>query len=198
MVSLGSSRYRREDKSMNGRCSTVPETGCARGGEGSMRLNLLPTRRRLLQTPAAGIGVLFLTDGCTHPSIALRPGEGPPPDGRDPLMVALAYALLAPSPHNAQSGRIELRRPREVSLAVDRERLLPASDPLARQVHLGQGTFLELLDLAAREQGFHPRIEYFPSDAAAGPPGSLQTGMIESPCCGKAAAQGRPSSRKIP
>jgi hypothetical protein len=128
-----------------------------------MRLNLLPTRRRLLQTTAAGIGVLFLTDGCTRPSIALRPWEGPPPDERDPLMVALAYALLAPSPHNAQSWRIELRRPREVSLYVDRERLLPASDPLARQVHLGQGTFLELLDLAAREQGFDPRIEYFPS-----------------------------------
>jgi hypothetical protein len=133
-----------------------------------MRLNPLATRRRLLQETVAGAGLLFLTDGCTRPSIALRPWDGPSPDERDPLMVALAYALLAPSPHNAQSWRVDLRLPGQVHLYVDRERLLLASDPLARQVHLGQGTFLELLDLAAREQGFDPRIEYFPSGEYAG------------------------------
>lgn len=130
-----------------------------------------PTRRQLLQKTAARAGLLLLpslTDGCSRPSIALRPWDGPPADERDPLMAALAYAVLAPSPHNAQSWRVERRGPGQVDLYVDRQRLLLASDPLARQVHLGQGTFLELLDLAARDRGFDPEIEYFPSGEYAG------------------------------
>jgi len=49
-----------------------------------------------------------------------------------------------------------------MKLYVDKSRLLPASDPLARQIHISQGTFLELLDIAAREFGYRTNISYFP------------------------------------
>ncbi|MFT6914813.1 MAG: hypothetical protein ACJAWL_001112 [Motiliproteus sp.] len=39
--------------------------------------------------------------------------------------------------------------PRSFDLYVDPERLLPATAPFYRQIHIGQGTFLETLAIAA-------------------------------------------------
>ena len=41
-------------------------------------------------------------------------------------------------------------------------RLLPETDPYSRQIMMSQGTFLELLDLAARERGQRAEITLFP------------------------------------
>ena len=57
---------------------------------------------------------------------------------------------------------MDLRRPGEIMLYCDLTRLLPETDPFSRQIMMSQGTFLELLDLAARRRGLRADIELFP------------------------------------
>jgi hypothetical protein len=90
--------------------------------------------------------------------------------GTDPRLRALSYALLAPSPHNLQSWIADVRRPGEIVLSVDTARLLPETDPPGRQITIGQGTFLEVLDLGLRAQGLAPRLELFPGGEYADVP----------------------------
>lgn len=87
----------------------------------------------------------------------------------DPRMRALSYAILAPNPHNRQPWVVDLSEPDRVTLFVDTERLLPHTDPFSRQIVIGLGCFLELLALAAAEDGFALRFDLFPEgmDAAA-------------------------------
>jgi hypothetical protein len=74
----------------------------------------------------------------------------------------LSYAILAPHSHNLQSWLVDLRQPNEITLYCDLTRLLPETDPLSRQIMMSHGTFLELLDLAARRKGLRADIELFP------------------------------------
>src|SRR5215471_4778065 len=74
----------------------------------------------------------------------------------------LECAILAPNSHNVQPWLVETTSANTMKLYVDKSRLLPASDPLARQIQISQGTFLELLDIAAREFGYRTNISYFP------------------------------------
>ena len=74
----------------------------------------------------------------------------------------LAHAILAPHSHNLQSWLVDLRVPGEILLRCDSSRLLPATDPYSRQIMMSQGTFIELLDLAARERGQRAEITLFP------------------------------------
>jgi nitroreductase len=98
--------------------------------------------------------------------------NGPPADA-EPRRRLLSYALLAPNPHNMQPWLVDLREPDVITLHVDRERLLPMTDPYARQIVIGHGTFLEQLDLAASAAGYRAEIGYFPEgtpdDVAAAP-----------------------------
>jgi len=80
----------------------------------------------------------------------------------------LSYAILAPHSHNLQSWIADLRIPGEITLSCDLKRLLPQTDPLSRQIMMSHGTFLELLDMAARERGLRADIALFP-DGAFGP-----------------------------
>ena len=57
---------------------------------------------------------------------------------------------------------VDLRQPNEITLYCDLTRLLPETDPLSRQIMMSHGTFLELLDLAARRKGLRADIELFP------------------------------------
>ena len=49
-----------------------------------------------------------------------------------------------------------------MNLYVDTNRTLPHTDPPFRQIHIGQGTFLENLNLAALNFGYKAIINYFP------------------------------------
>jgi hypothetical protein len=69
-----------------------------------------------------------------------------------------------------QSWLVDLREPDVITLHVDLTRLLPETDPFSRQMILSQGTFLELLDLAARQRGLRAEATPFP-DGAFGPAG---------------------------
>jgi hypothetical protein len=83
----------------------------------------------------------------------------------DPRRWLLSYALLAPHSHNLQSWVVDLKTPGEMLLSCDLKRLLPQTDPLSRQIMMSHGTFLELLDLAARERGLKCQIDLFPQGA---------------------------------
>ncbi len=83
----------------------------------------------------------------------------------------LSYAILAPHSHNLQSWVADLRTPGQITLYCDLKRVLPQTDPLSRQIMMSHGTFLELLDLAARERGLRAEITLFPEGAFG--PGAL-------------------------
>lgn len=87
----------------------------------------------------------------------------------DPRMRALSYAILAPNPHNRQPWMVDLSQPDSVKLYVDTNRLLPHTDPYSRQITIGLGCFLEVMRLAALEDGLEVIFDLFPegSDESA-------------------------------
>ena len=137
----------------------------------------------------AGGGAVFAAlaplAGCSRelPAEALSPWNGPgaEPDLRRWL---LGHAILAPHSHNLQSWLADLRTPDEITLRVDRSRLLPETDPFSRQIMMSHGTFIELLDLAARERGMRAEISLYP-EGEFGP-----STRMPSTTSGKRIAQG--------
>ncbi len=119
----------------------------------------------------AGGGVVFAAAGAvagcagSFPSEAVAAWQGPSGDGGDVRRWILAYAILAPHSHNLQSWLADLAVPGEILLRCDLGRLLPETDPFARQIIMSHGTFLELLDIAARERGLRAEITLFPQGA---------------------------------
>jgi hypothetical protein len=110
---------------------------------------------------------LWLTVPALISSCGERKGQDPIASARaagidKPILLAIVAGIGAPNPHNTQAWRFRIHSDLEMSLYVDPERLLPATDPSSRQVHIGQGTFLEHLDLGARELGCQARIELLP------------------------------------
>jgi len=95
------------------------------------------------------------------PPEAIAAWQGPQP-GTDVRKWILSYAILAPHSHNLQSWLVDLRTPNEIILYCDLTRLLPETDPYYRQIMMSHGTFLELVDIAARERGIRTNIELFP------------------------------------
>jgi len=85
----------------------------------------------------------------------------------DPRLFALSYAILAPNPHNRQPWLVELVGEDQVILHVDRDRLLPHTDPYSRQITIGLGCFLEVMRMAALERGLTVDIDPFPEGGDA-------------------------------
>lgn len=74
----------------------------------------------------------------------------------------LSWAILAPNPHNRQPWMVDLSQPDEIVLYVDTDKLLPETDPFGRQITIGLGCFLELLRMAAAQEGVLADITVFP------------------------------------
>lgn len=85
-----------------------------------------------------------------------------PDDFEQALMKAIAYGVNAPSPHNTQSWKFEILSDTEMNLYADENILLPATDPPARQIHLGLGCFAEMFKIAATVLGYQTEIQWFP------------------------------------
>jgi hypothetical protein len=115
----------------------------------------------------AGGGVVLAATGCSSelPPGALAAWQAPGAGETDVRRWALSHALLAPHSHNLQSWRVDLRQAGEVLLHCDLQRLLPETDPMGRQILMSHGTFLELLEMAARERGHRAEIALFPQGA---------------------------------
>lgn len=84
----------------------------------------------------------------------------------DPRMRALSWALLAPNPHNRQPWLADLSESGAITLYVDTDRLLPHTDPFNRQITIGLGCFLELLRMAAAEDGYRADMTLFPQGSS--------------------------------
>ena len=114
---------------------------------------------------AAGGTAAFVTT--RTPNAALAPWDAAG-SYADPRMRALSYALLAPNPHNRQPWEAELIGETEVAIWRDPARDLPVTDPFGRQLTIGMGCFLELMDMAAAEEGITVETVLFP-DGEDGP-----------------------------
>lgn len=131
----------------------------------------MPVSRRGFIRTLGGSGIVLAAGAvglnrCDRmPDIAVAPWTGAMTE-TDPRRFALAHALLAPNPHNMQPWLADLRIDGEITLYPDPERLLPETDPYGRQILIGHGAFIELLDLAAREQGYRLTIDLFPDGEA--------------------------------
>ncbi len=84
----------------------------------------------------------------------------------EPRMNALSYAILAPNPHNRQPWVAELLGDDLLIIHRDKSRNLPETDPFDRQLTIGMGCFLELLRMAAAEQGYALETDLFPQGDA--------------------------------
>ena len=126
-------------------------------------------RRNFLKI-AGSAGVILAAGGTgfvitRKPFKALEPWNNAGSLYTDPLRKALSYAILAPNPHNRQPWIVELKSEREAILTCDLNRLLPVTDPFSRQIVIGLGCFLELFSIAAKNEGYHAEITYFPEGA---------------------------------
>lgn len=128
-------------------------------------------RRSLLRIATGGTIAAAIAPlagcGSTMPDEAIAAWRGPG-DEPDLRRWVLAHAILAPHSHNLQSWLVDLSVPGQIDLHIDRTRLLPETDPLSRQMVMGQGTFLELLDQAARQRGHRADIALFPEGVFSG------------------------------
>jgi hypothetical protein len=138
-------------------------------------------RRAFMRVAGGGVVLSALGpfSGCSTKipgdAIAAWQGPGDEPDVRKWI---LSYAILAPHSHNLQSWRVDLSRPDEITLYCDPSRLLPETDPLWRQIMVSQGTFLELLDLAAKGRGLRTEIDLFPEGEFVRQPDPRPTARI--------------------
>lgn len=82
--------------------------------------------------------------------------------GEDPRLKALSYAVLAPNSHNRQPWLADMSVPDEVTLYCQADRRLPETDPYDRQITIGLGCFLELMDQAAAQDGYRLDTALFP------------------------------------
>lgn len=142
----------------------------------------MTTRRTFLRVAGTSAVILAaggygLTQCDPMPEAAVEAWKGPQPNVRDPRVRALSYALLAPNPHNKQPWIVDLREPGVATFFCDRSRLLPETDPYSRQITIGCGAFLELLRMAATEQGLRAEVTAFP--AGDWP----ENGVGEQPVC---------------
>ncbi len=130
-------------------------------------------RRRFIKLLSGGTvlaaGASFGTFAATRmPTQALLPWDRAGSLYREPRQRALSYAILAPNPHNRQPWLVDLSTDNQVTLFVDTEKLLPHTDPLNRQITIGLGCFLEVMVMAAAEQGYRVDLNLFPEGGDAG------------------------------
>ncbi|MGB5285540.1 MAG: hypothetical protein WBN29_13585 [Polyangiales bacterium] len=102
-----------------------------------------------------------------------------------PIIEALRYGITAPSAHNTQPWLIELVSDTEARVFLDKARLLPATDPPGRQVHMSHGTFVELMAISATHFGYRADVDLLPegtmTDEELGTKPTARIRLVEAP-----------------
>jgi hypothetical protein len=128
------------------------------------------TRRNILMTggAAALVGGLATIGAANGPGLsrARAPWRAAGESFGDPRLDALAYAILAPNPHNRQPWQFDLVGDDRIDIYVDLDLRLPHTDPYDRQITIGFGCMMELLRQAAVENGYSAEITPFPDGQA--------------------------------
>jgi hypothetical protein len=83
-------------------------------------------------------------------------------DTQRPIIRAIAWGIRAPSPHNTQSWKFRPVSDTAALLYVDEKRLLPATDPPARQIHIGAGCCIETLAIGMTTEGYDTEVQLLP------------------------------------
>ncbi|NQT61740.1 MAG: hypothetical protein HQ556_02170 [Candidatus Marinimicrobia bacterium] len=87
----------------------------------------------------------------------------PNPDNYpQPILKAISIGMNAPNPHNSQAWKFKILSDFEALLYLDESRLLHATDPPGRQIHIGCGCFLETLRLGASTLGYSAEYDLLP------------------------------------
>lgn len=86
-------------------------------------------------------------------------------DLQAPIGRAIAWGIQAPNPHNTQAWKFHLVSDTEALLYIDERRLLPVTDPPARQIHIGAGCCIETLAAGMSSEGYRTDVELLPDGA---------------------------------
>ena len=119
-------------------------------------------RRGFIKVVAAGSAVALTPIVLNSCSAAEGYVKTPEENNGDIKLKLISYAMLGPNSHNIQPWLVKITGDSSFELFVDQTRLLPYTDPPARQIHISQGTFLETLKIAASAFGYRVQIDYFP------------------------------------
>lgn len=124
-------------------------------------------RRMFLKTGSATIAITGLaTSGIwlstRTPTKVYEPWQQAGLNYGDPRLDALAFAILAPNPHNRQPWQVHFSGENTVDLYCNLARRLPETDPYDRQILIGLGCFSELFVMAAKKNGYDVNVESFP------------------------------------
>ncbi|MGJ8692617.1 MAG: Acg family FMN-binding oxidoreductase [Thalassotalea sp.] len=125
-------------------------------------------RRMFLKTSGATIAVSGIAASTfwfntRTPTKALAPWDlASTSSFNDVRLNALAYAILAPNPHNRQPWQVSLVNNNSIDVYCDLNKLLPHTDPYNRQIVIGLGCFIELYQMAAANLGYRAVVESFP------------------------------------
>ena len=109
---------------------------------------------------AAGAAGGFLATRTPHEALAPWDAAG---GYSEPRRRALSYAILAPNPHNRQPWEVSLDQDDRIVVWRDKTRNLPETDPYDRQLTIGMGCFLELLEMGLGETGHAAETVLFPA-----------------------------------
>jgi hypothetical protein len=88
-----------------------------------------------------------------------RPNQN---DFQQPILKAISFGVNAPNPHNTQAWKMKILSDEQMLLYIDENRLLPATDPPARQIHIGSGCFIEMLRIGMSSIGYDTQVELLP------------------------------------
>ena len=84
----------------------------------------------------------------------------------DARLQALAWGILAPSPHNRQPWLVHLEDdPNVLSVYADPDRFLPQTDPFHRQIAVGLGAFVETVAIGASVESRAVTVDVLPEGA---------------------------------
>jgi hypothetical protein len=83
-------------------------------------------------------------------------------DFSQPILMAIAIGVNTANPHNTQPWKFKVVSDTKAIMYVDETRLLPATDPPARQIHIGCGCFLETLRIGSTSFGYQSYIDFYP------------------------------------
>lgn len=117
-------------------------------------------RRDFIRLAGGGV-VLAALPACAGAADARAAWREPGAGEADVRRKALSWAILAPNPHNMQPWLADLSEPGVMTLYVDPARRLPVTDPFDRQIVIGCGAFLELLRMAAAQDGLAAGVVVF-------------------------------------